>query len=115
MENIQLFAKIGKELETLIQAVRIYSRDTGMEFLIEKYAMLIMKNGKRQKTEGTELSNQEKIRMLGEKETKNIGSGHCQINEDERKKLKRVFSENEKTSRNKAISQKSHQKDKRLC
>ena len=40
-----------KELETLIQAVRIYSQDIGMEFSIEKCAMLIMKSGKRQMAE----------------------------------------------------------------
>ena len=32
----KLFAKIEKELETLIQTVRIYSQDIGMEFNIEK-------------------------------------------------------------------------------
>ena len=40
-----------------------------MEFGIEKCAMLIMRSGKRQMTEEIELSNQEKIRTLGEKET----------------------------------------------
>ena len=45
-----------------------------MEFGIEKCAMLIMKNGKRQITVGIELSNQERIRTLGEKENyKNLG------------------------------------------
>ena len=36
MDNIKLFAIIEKELETLIQTVRIYSRDIGREFGIEK-------------------------------------------------------------------------------
>ena len=40
-----------------------------MEFGIEKCATLIMKSGKRHMTERVELPNQEKIRMLGEKET----------------------------------------------
>ena len=44
MNNIKLFAKNEKELEILIQAVRIYSEDIGMEFAIEKCAMLIMKS-----------------------------------------------------------------------
>ena len=35
--------KKKKELETLIHAVRIYSQDIGMEFGIEKCAMLVMK------------------------------------------------------------------------
>ena len=47
MDDIKLFAKNEKELETLIHAVRIYSQDIGMEFGIEKCAMLVMKSGKR--------------------------------------------------------------------
>ena len=35
----QTFSKNEKELETLIQTVRIYSQDKGMEFGIEKCAM----------------------------------------------------------------------------
>ena len=59
--------KMKKELETLIQAMKIFSEDISMELGIEKYAMLMIKNGKRQMTEGIELTNQEKIRTLGEK------------------------------------------------
>ena len=51
------------------QAVRIYSQDIGMEFGIEKCTMLTIWSGKRQMTEGIELLNQEKIRMLRERET----------------------------------------------
>ena len=45
----------------------IYNEDIGKRFGIEKYAMFIIKSGKRQMTEGIELTNQEKVRMLGEK------------------------------------------------
>ena len=69
MDDIKLFAKNEKELETLIQAVRIYSQDRGMEFAIEKCAMLIMKSRKQHKTEGIEIPNQNRIRTLREKET----------------------------------------------
>ena len=40
-----------------------------MEFGIEKYAILVMKSGKRHMTEGMELPNQDKIRTLGGNET----------------------------------------------
>ena len=69
MDDIKLFAKNEKELETLIHTIRIYSQDRGMEFGIEKCAMLIMKNGKRHMTDGMELPNHDKIRMLEENET----------------------------------------------
>ena len=40
-----------------------------MEFDKEKCAMLIMSSGKRKMSEGIELPNQEKIKILEEKET----------------------------------------------
>ena len=48
MDDIKLFAKNEKELETLIQTVIICRRDIGMEFHTEKGAMLIMRSGKQQ-------------------------------------------------------------------
>ena len=53
LDNIKLFAKNERELETLIHAVRIYSQDIGMEFDIEKFIILIMKSGKQHIAEGT--------------------------------------------------------------
>ena len=69
MDDIKLFAKNEKELETLIHAVRIYSQDIGMEFGIGKCAMQVMKRGKRHLTDEMELPNQDKIRTLRKKET----------------------------------------------
>ena len=48
--DIKLFAKNERELETLIQKVR-------MEFGIEKCAMLVMNSWKGHMTEGIELPN----------------------------------------------------------
>ena len=64
MDNIKLFAKNEKELETQIPAVRILSghRD-------RKCTMQVMKSGKRHLTDGMELLNQDKIRTFVEKET----------------------------------------------
>ena len=69
MDDIKLFSKNEKELETLIHVVKIYSQDIRMEFGIEKCTMLVMKIGKRRLTDGMELSNQDKIRTLAENET----------------------------------------------
>ena len=74
MDDIKLFAKNEKEQEPLIHAVRIYNQDIGIEFGIEKCAMLVMKSGKGNMTDGMELPNHGKIRTLGENETyKNLG------------------------------------------
>ena len=69
IDDIKLFAKNEKELETLIHTIRIYSQDIGMEFGIEKCVLLVMKSGKRHLTDGIELPNQDKIRTLAENET----------------------------------------------
>ena len=66
MDDIKLFAKNEKDLET---SVRIYSQDIGMKFCIEKCAMVIIKSGKRHLAGGMKLPSQDKIRTLGEKET----------------------------------------------
>ena len=58
-----------KENWKLSYTPREYSLDIGMEFDIEKYAMLVMKSGKRHMTDGMELPNHDRIRTLEEKET----------------------------------------------
>ena len=69
MDDIKLFAKNEKWLETLIQAVRIYSQDIRVKTDTEKVWHALMKSGKQQITKGIEVPNQEKIRTFGEKET----------------------------------------------
>ena len=67
MDDIKLFAINEKELE--MHTVRIYSQSIGMEFVEEKCAMLVMKSGKRHRTDEMEQPNHNKIRTLGENET----------------------------------------------
>ena len=69
LDDIKLFAKNEKELETLIHALRKNSQDVRMEFDRETYAMLVKKSSKRHLTDGMELANQDKIRTLEENET----------------------------------------------
>ena len=67
MDDIKLFAKNEKELDTLIQTIEIFSQDIGMGFVMEKCAMLMMKSDKRQTLEWIVLPHQERIRTYGEK------------------------------------------------
>ena len=100
---IKLFAKNEKDFETLIHAVRIYSQNIGLEFGIKKCAMLIMKIRKRFIAGGMERPTQEKIRMLGEKETyKYFGILEADTIKQVKmkEKLKRLSQENMKTTRN---------------
>ena len=98
MDDIKLFAKNEKELETLIHTFRIYSQDIGMEFAKEKCAMLVMKSGKRHRTDGMELPNQDKIRTHGENE-----GWHHQTSANERQNSKRISQKNKKTTRDKTL------------
>ena len=58
-----------KQLEILIYTVRICSQDIGMDFVIERCAMLVKKSGKRHLTDKMELPNKDKIKTLEEKKT----------------------------------------------
>ena len=102
MDDIKLFGKNGKELETLIHAVRIYCGDIGIEFGIEKCAMIVMKSGKQNLTHGMELPNQDKIRTLGEKEIfkyLRILEADTIKRGDERRKIKIISGESESYTR----------------
>ena len=57
-----------KDLESLIQTVRIYSSDIGMEFGLEKCASLVMKRGKIVESDGITLPDDKMIRNLKEDE-----------------------------------------------
>ena len=102
MDDIKLFSKNEKEIETLTLAVRIYTQDIGMEFGLEKCALFIMKSGKQYRTEWIELPNQDKIRMLREKETyKYLGILEVDtINLEELKEKTRKLLETKLRSRN---------------
>ena len=58
----------GKNLETLVQTIRIYCFDIGMEFGMEKYARLKMKKEEKETIEGIERPSLGSIQILGEKE-----------------------------------------------
>ena len=46
MDDLKLYSRSVKGLDSLVQKVRAFSEDIGMEFGIEKCAMLVMEKGK---------------------------------------------------------------------
>ena len=119
MDDNKLFAKKEKELETLIHAVRIYTQDIGMEFGIEKCALLVMKSGKQDLTDGMEQTNQDKIRALEEKETyEYLGILEANITKQGKmkEKIKKEYLRRtrKKTTRDKTMLQKLYQRNKYL-
>ena len=69
MEDLKLYSKSEKVLDSLIQTVRMFSEDIGMQFGIDKCAMLVMKKGKIVKSDGIQLPNDKVIKSLQEGES----------------------------------------------
>ena len=68
MDDIKLYTRSERALDSLIQTVRI-NKDIGMKFGIDKCAILVMKKWKMVKSEGITLSNVKVIKSLEEGES----------------------------------------------
>ena len=68
MDDLKLYAKNEKELDTLVQTVRIFSEDIGMEFGIQKCAMVKLIRGQIVESSGIALPNGAEIRSLEQSE-----------------------------------------------
>ena len=69
MGDLKLYSRSEKRLDSLAQAVRVFSDDIGMEFGIEKCAMLVMEKGKIVKSVGIGLPDGKVIKSLQEGES----------------------------------------------
>ena len=68
MDDFKLYAMKMKELDSLLKTVRVFRKDIGIDFGIEKCSMLIMKRGKKTKSDGIKLSDKIVINSLKEGE-----------------------------------------------
>ena len=68
MDDLKLYSRSEKGLDSLVQTVRDFSEDVGMEFGIEKCAMLVMEKGNIVKSVGIELTGGKVIKSLQEGE-----------------------------------------------
>ena len=64
MDNVKLYTLSEKGLDSLVQAVRVFNEAIGMEFTIEKCAMLVIDKGKVVKSVGTEWPNGKVIKSI---------------------------------------------------
>ena len=69
MDDLKLYSHSEKGLDSLIQTVRVFSKDIRMEFGIEKCAMLVMEKGKIVKSVGKKLPDGKVIKSLKEGES----------------------------------------------
>ena len=64
MGDLKLNSPGEKQLDSLVQTLRVFSEDIGREFGIEKCAMLVMEKGKIVKSFGIELPDGKVIKSL---------------------------------------------------
>ena len=69
MDDLELYSQSEKGLDSLVQAVRAFIRDIGIEFGIGKCAMLVMEKGKIVKSVVIELPDAKVIKSLQEGES----------------------------------------------
>ena len=69
MDDLKLYSRSEKGLDSLVQIVHVFSEDIGMEFGIKKSAMLVMDRGKIVNSVGIELPDGNVIKSLQEGES----------------------------------------------
>ena len=69
MDDLKLYSRSEKGLDSLVQTVCLFNEDIEMEFGIEKCAMLVMEKGKIVKSVGIELPDGKVIKSLQEGES----------------------------------------------
>ena len=87
MDDLKLYAKSEETLDSLVQTVRVFSKDIGMQFGLDKCAALTMKRGRIVKSGGIEFPNDKKIRSL-EQDSSYKYLGILQSIEIQRKEMK---------------------------
>ena len=69
MDDLKLYSRNEKGLNSLVQTIRVFSEDIGMEFSIEKCAMLVIEKREIVKPVGIKLPEGEVIKSLQEGES----------------------------------------------
>ena len=69
MDDVKLYRRNDKGLDSLVQKIRAFSEDTWMELGIEKCAMLVIEKGKIVKSVGKEWPDGKVIKSLEESES----------------------------------------------
>ena len=69
MDDLKLYSRSKKGLDSLVQTVHVFSEDIGMQFGIEKCAMLLMGKRKIVKSVGIEFPDGKVIKSLQDGES----------------------------------------------
>ena len=66
MDDLKLYGRNEKEINSLVRNVRVFSRDISMDFGIKKCAMMVMKRDNLDMSEGIRLPVGRLIRSIGD-------------------------------------------------
>ena len=66
MDDLKLYGKNEKGLDSLIQTVHVFSSDIGMQFGVDKCATIVIKRGKVITSDGIVLPDENKIKSMNE-------------------------------------------------
>ena len=93
MDDLKLYGKNEKQIDTLVNTLRVFSDDIRMEFGISKCAILIMKRGKIVKCDGIVMPGNEVMKSLEEEGYKYLGILEIDNvkHEEMKEKLKREY------------------------
>ena len=93
MDDIKLYGKSETELEALVELVRVFSRDIGMEFGLDKCAVLSIRKGVKVHCDGIGLPSGEAMKELDENGYKYLGvlEGADIMNREMKKKVKEEY------------------------
>ena len=93
MDDIKLYGKSEKELEALVELVSAFSRDVGMEFGLDKCAVLSIRKGVKVHCEGIGLPSGEAMKELDENGYKYLGmlGGADIMNREMKKQVKEEY------------------------
>ena len=64
MDDLKLFGKSEREIDSLVKTVQVISKDIGMELGVKKCGVAVMKRGKLSNTDGVVLPNGETIKEV---------------------------------------------------
>jgi len=73
MDDLKLYGKTERELDALVEVVRVYSRDIGMEFGLDKCAVLVLRQGMKVRCEGIVLPDGQVMKEVDEGGYKYLG------------------------------------------
>ena len=93
MDDLKVYGKSEREMEALVELVRVYSNDIGMEFGIDKCAVLVIKRGVKVRTEGIVLPNGEVMKSVDSEGYRYLGvlEGANILNREMKEKVSKEY------------------------